>query len=1144
MVRVAQRGRCNSISGCAKEAHRQGGSQVSRFQRLYILGLGIGLVCAIVHSPPALSQNTQEWVATLKSVEGTVEAQKEAQGEWLPAALNDTFSIGDSIRVLSYSRAAILLPDETVLRLGQNTTVTFTEPQDETRSWLELLKGAIHIISRDPRALKVITPFAGAGLEGTEFLIEVTQDEAIVTVYEGEVSVSTDSGDVNVSPGQHVTARTGQQPIAQVVVRPRDAVQWTLYYAPILDYEVPAADEEEPAENPLYYTGRASARLAVGRVDEARADIARALNIDPTNVDALALQSIIAVAQNDLDSAFALANRALALDSDSAAAMIAFSYAQQAILDISGALLTMQSAVERHPLNGFGWARLSELWLAVGDLNKSLNAAQTAVSLNSNIARTQTVLGFAYLAQIEIPQAIDAFNKAIILDQAAPLPRLGLGLAMIRAGDLEAGRAEIEIAVILDPGNALIRSYMGKAYYEEKRDELAESQFDIAKKLDPLDPTPWFYDAIRRQTENQPIEALADLEASIERNDNRAVYRSRLDLDRDRAVRGTSQARIYDDLGFEQLGVVEGTKSLSIDPANYSAHRFLSDSYAAQPRHEIARASELLQSQLLQPININPVQPQLPEIDLNILTSAGPAEAAFNEFTPLFESNGHQLVVSALGGNNDTLADEVVLSGIKDRVSYSIGQFHYESDGFRTNNDLEHDIYNLFVQAELNEQTDIQFEYRKRETEQGDLRLNFDPDDFSISERRHIDLDVARLGLHLAPSTQSDFVVSLIWTDREEKLNQMDPMTPTLDTDLETQGNDLQMQYLFRGERFNVTAGLGASDIDVDENLDLDLSPAFPGGICPPFPPFFGVCTSTTSTDTKTEQRNGYVYLNLIGPAEVTWTVGASYDSVEEGSLDVDETNPKVGFQWDVTDRARLRAAYMETVKRTLVAEQTLEPTQVAGFAQFFDDLNGTKAERYGVGLDVTLKQPKPHSSQSSGLYAGFEFSARDLDVPQVEGRTGDITREDQTEDFDRVYLYWTPHPEWAVHTEIRRDRFKRKDTLGFDLPSKVETTSVPFVVRYFRAAGLFAQVGATFVQQDVDLAPTSTFDEDSEDFVVVDAAIGYRLPQRRGILSLEVKNLFDEDFLYQDSNIQQSEPSNPRFIPDRTVMGRITLSF
>ena len=106
MVRVAQQGRDFCISGCAGEMCRPRGDQVSRYKRLYILGLGVGLLVVILHSPQVLSQNTQEWVATLKSVEGTVEARRAAQNEWLPAALNDTFTIGDSIRVLACRRAA------------------------------------------------------------------------------------------------------------------------------------------------------------------------------------------------------------------------------------------------------------------------------------------------------------------------------------------------------------------------------------------------------------------------------------------------------------------------------------------------------------------------------------------------------------------------------------------------------------------------------------------------------------------------------------------------------------------------------------------------------------------------------------------------------------------------------------------------------------------------------------------------------------------------------------------------------------------------------------------------------------------------------------------------------------------------------
>ena len=86
----------------------------------------------------------------------------------------------------------------------------------------------------------------------------------------------------------------------------------------------------------------------------------------------------------------------------------------------------------------------------------------------------------------------------------------------------KAGRREIEIAVGLDSGNALLRSYLGKAYFEENRAPLDATQLGIAKSLDPLDPTPYLYDALRKQSEGRTGEALKDIQGSIARNDNRA----------------------------------------------------------------------------------------------------------------------------------------------------------------------------------------------------------------------------------------------------------------------------------------------------------------------------------------------------------------------------------------------------------------------------------------------------------------------------------------------------------------------------------------------------------------------------------------------------------------------------------------------
>ena len=63
--------------------------------------------------------------------------------------------------------------------------------------------------------------------------------------------------------------------------------------------------------------------------------------------------------------------------------------------------------------------------------------------------------------------------------------------------------------------------------------------------------------------------------------------------------------------------------------------------------------------------------------------------------------------------------------------------------------------------------------------------------------------------------------------------------------------------------------------------------------------------------------------------------------------------------------------------------------------------------------------------------------------------------------------------------------------------------------------------------------------EEKSDDFWLVDASIGYRLPKRRGIVSIGVANLFDEQFNFVDT-----DPFNPRVYPERLVFGRFTLAF
>jgi hypothetical protein len=88
--------------------------------------------------------------------------------------------------------------------------------------------------------------------------------------------------------------------------------------------------------------------------------------------------------------------------------------------------------------------------------------------------------------------------------------------------------------------------------------------------------------------------------------------------------------------------------------------------------------------------------------------------------------------------------------------------------------------------------------------------------------------------------------------------------------------------------------------------------------------------------------------------------------------------------------------------------------------------------------------------------------------------------------------------------------------------------------------------LGATYVRQDVRRQEESTLAEGNDVFFVIDAAAGFRFPQRRALISLEARNLFDQGFKLQDDSFRKfgDEPAISPFIPERTILARLTLNF
>ena len=879
----------------------------------------LSFVAISLYPSAAFTETCEQWIAQAVSVEGMVEVQRAGETQWQTVKLDDTFCPGDTIRVDDKSRAALSLSNQPLLRLDQNTTLTLGGVQEKRGAIVELAQGAVHFFSRIRRNLEVRTGFVNAGVEGTEGLIRVEQNRTLITIFDGQVLASNATGSLALASGQSAVAETGKAPVGRVVARPRDAVHWALYYPPVMLFAPGEAPKEDPGD-PRFLAYRASQLLAVGRVDEAGADIQRALSLDPKYSDAYALQAIIFVVQNEREKAFDSAQKAVETGPNSATARIAMSYAQQAGFDLEGARASVEEAVKLDPNDALAWARLAELQSSFGRLGKALDAAKKAVDLDPNLARTQMVLGFAYLAQVKTTESRATFEKAIALDPADPLSRLGLGLAKIRDGDLDAGGREIEIAASLDPNNSIVRSYLGKTYFEKKQIGLDEREYAIAKELDPNDPTPWFYDAIAKQTTNRPVEALRDFQKAIELNDNRAVYRSKLLLDSDLAARSAATARIYSDLGFEQRALVEGWNAVNTDPSNFSAHRFLADSYSVRPRHEIARVSELLQSQLLQPTNITPIQPRLAESNQFLVSALGPGGLSFNEFNPIFNRNRVAVQGSGLLAENDTYGGEGVLSGIYKKFSFSGGYSYFDTDGWRDNADQSDKVANVFAQYELSYKTSIQGEYRYRDNDRGDTELTFFEDDFLPDRRAETDTNTWRLGFRHGFSPSSIVIGNFSYQDLDGI--DKDIVDPTFSFEFDTDQNAYggELQYLQRSQYINFVGGGGHVYIDGEEKDLFEFGP----------PPIFKF-RDEINLDFK--HSNLYLYSYNKPLENLTVTVGGSgdfQDADDELTKDRDQFNPKLGFTWNPFQDTTVRGAAFRVLKRTLITDQTIEPTQVA----------------------------------------------------------------------------------------------------------------------------------------------------------------------------------------------------------------------
>jgi tetratricopeptide (TPR) repeat protein len=343
--------------------------------------------------------------------------------------------------------------------------------------------------------------------------------------------------------------------------------------------------------------------MLLGKVEEARRLFtAAAAGTSPlAQVLARCYLAQMDIVQNRKEEAKSQADQALALRPTSPLALLTRALVDIAYFQLPAAQGRLEQALTADPLFVDAALYLGRIYLGGNYFTKARRTADQALSQAPRDARVLSLAGFVNIAFRHFKKAQELFTKAIQESPRLGEPHLGLAICQFRFREMNQGLMEMLTATLLDPRLSSYQSELGKAFYQVRAFDKALATWDYAAKLDPKDPTPHFYKGIALTDLNRPGEAVQSINRSIALNDNRAVFRSRLLLNRDQSTRNYNLARAYSQLGLGDWALSKALTAVKLDPLNASPHLFLANAYWASNQRVAAANSEDLLYRVLSP---------------------------------------------------------------------------------------------------------------------------------------------------------------------------------------------------------------------------------------------------------------------------------------------------------------------------------------------------------------------------------------------------------------------------------------------------------------------------------------------------------------------------------------------------------------
>lgn len=1132
----------------------------------------------------------------LLTAQGQVELQAAPTAPWQVARPGHRLRVGDRLRTHKHSRAAVRLSDSSVLRVNELTVLEIQAPlRQKQLPLIDLKSGSAYFFSREkPEEIQFRTPVLVGAIRGTEFHVQVGElGTTEVALLDGEIELENARGGLILKSGEVARTAAGQAPVKTALIGAMGVIQWCLYYPAVLHVaELPLSPDATavlteslkayregdlltalanyPAERQpssgaerLYL---AALLLAVGQVAQAEQTLQRFSEAPATDRDqgrlaalAAALRTLIAAVRFEPLAPKDSARK----EPESATALLAVSYYEQARGDLAGALQTARQATQVAPSFGFAWARVAELEFGFGRPGATEAALAQALRFSPRHAHALAIRGFLLTARHRFDAALESFNRAIEIDGALGNAWLGRGLCKIYSAlkvplhdprGWEDGRQDLQVAAALEPNRALLRSYLGKAFAQLGRLVLAEKELRLAKQLDPDDPTAWLYSALLNQERQRINEAIRDLERSTALNDHRRLYRSRLLLDQDRAVRNANLALAYRDAGLFEVSLREAMRAVDADQANSSAHLFLAESYdyLGDPRrfnlrYETARTSELLLANLLAPAGSGNLSQHVSQ----------------QEYSRLFAGSTLGLSSANEYFSGGDWVHYGTQFGTVDNTSYAVDSFYRRENGQRPNSALEQLNLSVQVKQQFGPRDSVYLHVESYDAQSGDVSQYYLPGQASptlhVRERQEPNVF---LGYHHEwnPGTHTLLLAGRL----DDTLVLEEPAAAPLFLRMlngavtrvapaplhqwryrsQLEAYTTELQHLWQAEAYSVVLGgrYQAGGNDTHSTLaDVFAQP---------------VAEQRLDTELERTSFYGYAQWRVFEPLRLT--AGMSYDRLNfPRNIDIapltaaqerkEQFSPKAGLVLTPWTGGAVRASYTRSLGGLFFDQSfRLEPTQVGGFNQAFRSLipesavglvPGTEFETAAVGFDQKFATdtyfgievdrlaseadrtlgvltnsgffPVPDSPSSTRQHLDFEERTLLVTVHQLVGRDFAFGARYRLSDADLDGRFAEISPTAAGVAELNQ---------------QVEATlhQLTFQAVFNHPSGWFAQFQSVWSRQsNRGYAPPRPGD----DFWQHHVFAGYRFSRRRAELRLGLLNLTDQDYRLNPLNLYAELP-------------------